>query len=255
MAEQVVTVGSDRFRVRAPRWWPWNEALERAGGDSARLVEECLLTCLEGGSREIIRSLPAAEGDRLLTAALQAVEAERTALGLTVDEGPTEWRVRGAGVDLRLHPWTFGERNDALRRSLRLRGGQVTLDLPAYERQLLQACVTTQDGERLTAEAIAAWPVPLGEVVMQALDRLNGLEEEHAAVLEVCIREGRDHPDLALLYLCQHFGWNPEQVERMDARTAERLLSALKVLEQGRSQAAATVPSGEGVSRIIVDDD
>jgi len=245
------------FQIRAPRWWSWNEALERAGGDSARLVEECLLTCLEGGTREAIRSLPAAEGDRLLSAAFQAVEQERTTLGLAVDEGPAEWRVRGAGIDLRLHPWTFGERNDALRRSLRLKGGQITLDLPAYELQMLQACVTTQDGERLSAEAIAAWPVPLGEVVMQALDRLNGPEEGHTAILEACMREGREHPDLALLHLCQHFGWKPDQVERMDARTAERLLSALKLLEQGRpqAQAAAAAMEGEGVNRIIVDDD
>lgn len=254
MAAQVVSIGEKRFRLRAPRWWLWTQALERAGGDSGRMLEECLLTCLEGETPESVRSLQAQEGDRLLGLVLEAVEQERTALQIQVTEGPEEWRVKGQGIDLRLHPWTFGDRNEALRRSLRLAGGQIDLDLPAYEMQMVQACVTAEDGERLAPEAIADWPLPLGEVVVQALDRINGLEEQHRDILEACVRDGRDHPDLSLLYLCRHFGWRPEQVERMDARLAERLLAALKVVEQGRAQAAAAL-QGEEVSRIIVDDD
>lgn len=254
MTAQVVMIGERRFTLRTPRWWTWNQALERAGGDSARMLEECLLTCLEGESLDSLRSLQAQEGDRLLSAALQAVEEERAALQLVLEDGPDEWRIRGAGIDLRLRPWTFGERNEALRRSLRLTGGRISLDLAAYEMQALQACVTTREAERLTPEAIAEWPLPLGEMVTRALDQLNGLDEGHSAILEACVREGRDHPDLALLYLCQHFGWRPEQVERMDARLAERLLAALKVVEQGRVQAAAA-DQREGVNRIIVEDD
>lgn len=254
MAAQVVTIGEGRYTVRTPRWWAWTLALERAVGDNARMMEECLLTCVEGLTLDSLRSLPAGVSDRLMAAALQAMEAERIALRLEVTEGPEEWRVRGMAFDLRLHPWTFGERNEALRRSLRLVAGRISVDLPAYEMQMLLTCVSTQDGERLMPEAIAEWPVPLGEVVIQALDRLNGLEEHHTAILEACVREGRDHPDLALLYLCQHFGWRPEQVERMDARLAERLLNTLKVAGRGRAQAAAA-SEGEGVTRILVEDD
>lgn len=255
MTAQVITIGEQRFTVRTPRWWTWTQALERAGGDSARLIEECLLTCVEGLTLDGIRSLPAGEADKLMAAALQALEEERLALRLEQVEGPEEWRVRGMAFDLRLHPWTFGDRNEALRRSLRLISGRIAVDLPAYELQMLQTCVSTQDGERLTADAIAEWPVPLGEVVIQALDRLNGLDENHTAILEACVREGRDHPDLALLYLCQHFGWRPEQVERMDSRLAERLLSTLSVVGRGKMQAAAAVMEEEGVNRIIVEDD
>ncbi|MFZ5826112.1 MAG: hypothetical protein ACOY94_17590, partial [Bacillota bacterium] len=210
--------------------------------------------CLEGETPQSVRSLQAQEGDQLLGLVLQAVEEEREALQVELIEGPEEWRIRGKGIDLRLHPWTFGERNEALRRSLRLTDGQISLDLPAYEMQMVQTCVTTEDGERLAQETVATWPLALGEMVTQALDRINGLEEQHGEILEACVREGRDHPDLSLLYLCRHFGWRPEQVERMDARLAERLLAALRVVEQGRLQAAAAL-QGEEVSRIIVDDD
>lgn len=253
MTSQVVMIGDRRYTVTTPRWWPWSRALERAGADSARLLEECLLTCLEGQSHESLRRLPAGEGDQLLAAALQTVEEERAALRIELTEGMEEWRVRGTGIDLRLHPWTFGERNEALRRALLLLEGRVTVDLPTYELQMLQACVTNPDGERLTADAIAGWPVPLGEVVIEALDRLNGVDESQTAILAACVREGRDHPDLALLYLCQHFGWRPEQVERMDARLAERLLTALKVVGRGAAQVAAAAQ--EGVNRILVEDD
>lgn len=254
MAPQVIPIGDRQFTLRTPRWWPWSQALERAAGDSARMLEECLLTCLEGEAIESVRSLQAQDGDLLLAAALRAVEEARTAMQLQLVEGPEEWRVKGTGIDLRLHPWTFGERNEALRRSLRLTGGRITVDLPAYEMQMLETCVSTEDGERLTPAAFVEWSLPLGEMVIQALDRQNGLEEEHTAILEACVREGRDHPDLALLYLCRHFGWRPEQVERMDARLAERLLAALKVVEQGRMQAVAALQE-EGVNRIIVEDD
>ncbi|MFZ5823064.1 MAG: hypothetical protein ACOY94_01780, partial [Bacillota bacterium] len=80
MAAQVVTIGEKRFRFRAPRWWLWVQALERAGGDSARMLEECLLTCLEGETPQSVRSLQAQEGDQLLGLVLQAVEEEREAL-------------------------------------------------------------------------------------------------------------------------------------------------------------------------------
>lgn len=255
MAAQVITVGSREYTVRTPRWWPWTQALERAAGDQTRMLEECLLTCVESMSLESMRSLPVGEADRLMAAALQAMEEERNALRLEVIEDPEEWRVQGTACDLRLHPWTFGERNEALRRSLRLAGGRIAVDLPAYELIMLQTCLSTRDGERLTPDAIAEWPVPLGEVVIQALDRLNGLEENHTAILEACVHEGRDHPDLALLYLCQHFGWRPEHVERLDSRLAERLLTALKVVGRSRTQAAAATMGEEGVNRIIVEDD
>lgn len=254
MAAQVVVVGERSYTVRTPRWSAWTGALERAAGDSARLLEECLLTCVEGLTIESVRSLPAAEGDRLMAAALQALEEERAALRFEVLEGAEEWRIQGGSYDLRLHPWTFGERNEALRRSLRLQAGQIAVDLSTYELMMLQTCVSATNGERLTPEQIAEWPKPLGELVIQSLDRLNGLEVNYTAVLDACVREGRDHPDLALLYLCQHFGWRPEQVERLDARLAQRLLAALKVVERGRTQSVAAALDGEGVNRIIVED-
>ncbi|MFZ5816352.1 MAG: hypothetical protein ACOY93_13815 [Bacillota bacterium] len=254
MGARTLSIGDRQYTVQAPRWWRWTQALERGAGDSARLLEECLLACLEGESRETIRALPVGVGDQLMAAALRAVEEERLALRLEVLEGLEVWRVRGTGVELRLHPWTFGERNEALRRSLRLVDGRVSVDLAAYEMQMLQSCVTTEEGEHIGPQAIAEWPVALGEVVIQALDRLNGVAEEQAAILEASVRQGYDHPDLALLYLCQHFGWRPEQVERMDARLAERLLAALRLVDRGPAQAAAA-QQGEGVNRIIVEDD
>lgn len=254
MAVQEVRIGGRLFSLRAPRWWPWIQALDKAAGDSARLLEESLLTCVEGDVVQALRSLKVQEGDRLLEAVLRAAEEERTALGLELLEGPEEWRVKGHGVDLRLHPWTFGERNEALRRSLSLVGGQVTVNLPVYEMQMLQDCVTTGEGERLPPAAVVEWPLPLGDMVIQALDRLNGVEEREREILQVCVREGREHPDLALLYLCRSFGWRPEQVERMDARLAERLLAALKAVEQERNE-AGTALHREGVTRIVVEDD
>jgi hypothetical protein len=104
------------------------------------------------------------------------------------------------------------------------------------------------------------WPVPLGEAVIGLLDRLNGVERHEAELLQVCVRTGQAHPDLALVELCQAFGWSPAEVERLDARTAQRLWAAWRVLAGGASPGAAApakpvaAPEPEGVTRILVHD-
>jgi hypothetical protein len=268
VAPRTVATEAGKFTVTAPRWGDWQAALDRAcpGGqpDAGRLVEECLLTCIrkDGGadpvSREALQTLSARDGDRLLAAALEMIDWQRQALDLQVLEQPGGLEIRGTGVQLRLRPWSFGERNEALRSALRLEGERVMLDLMVYEQAMVRRCVASTAGEADAAPAVRrSWPVPLGDLVMRELDRLNGLDPAYAETLAACIRSGQEHPDLALIQLCRAFGWSPEEAERMGASTAQRLVAALQVV-QGAADAASlsSVPSqGEGVTRIIVEDD
>lgn len=221
-----------RFQVRAPRWLAWQVALAAGGEGAAALLESCLLACIDGPvTRAELQALPATEGDELLTQALALIEAERAALRLEV----TGRRVTGEGIDLLLQPWTFGERNAALRDALRLMGGQVTIDLLAFERATLLGCVRLADGRPLSPAALEEWPVPLGEAVLGALDRLTRTD---GALLQAAIAQGLPHPDLSLVQLCRAFGWTPEQVERLEAPLAERLLAVVGALG---------LPSAQGV--------
>ncbi|HYG56658.1 MAG TPA: hypothetical protein VD902_01130 [Symbiobacteriaceae bacterium] len=263
---RTVAVAGDAFTVTAPGWLAWQDAMQRAaagyaGSDVRVLLDEVLLTAVRHPdglplSRSRLEALPVAGGDALLTVLLELVEQQRAALVLSVREFPGWVEIEGQEVGLRLQPWTFGARNDALRRALRPSGDGITVDLAAFELAMVLHCVTTLDGRRLQLDHLAAWPVPLGETVMAALERLCSAGAEEEALLQQCVRAGIDHPDLALIRLCRAFGWNPADVERMDARLAERLLVAIKAMETPRAPAAPPpVFDGEGVTRIIVMDD
>lgn len=127
----------------------------------------------------------------------------------------------------------------------------------SYEQAMIRRCVAGSE-----PEDPSSWPVPLGELVLRELDRLNGVEPAFTETLAACLRTGQEHPDLALLELCRTFGWTPEQAERMGARAGQRLVATLKVV-QGEAAAgyATAAPAafppqgGEGVTRIIVHDD
>lgn len=282
-----VMAGGRELRVVPPGWFAWQDALEsaaRPGGDvdPQKLLEEALAASVRDGEgrrveRAVLQSFSSEDGDRLVSAMLDLIEQQRRSLALQLDEEkPGRYRLEGRGVSLKLRAWTFGERNDALRRALRVVGGQVALNLSGYERMMILTCVRTARGGALDPAAVSAWPVPLGQGVLQGLDLLNGVEKNHAEVLAACIATGHDHPDLTMIRLCQAFGWQPEQVQSMDARTAERLALGLRELEkaglvpQGAAAAPAVsyaapaavgpapgyvAPGQEGVTRIIVTDD
>ncbi|TJY42633.1 hypothetical protein E5161_07205 [Cohnella pontilimi] len=245
------------FIVEAPRWTEWQAALDRASSDRQGpadprlLLEECLLVCVraaEGSAitRKDLRELPAPDGDKLLAAALAMIAGQREALRLSVEPCGRGTKIRADGMRLLLKPWTFGERNDALRRSLQLQEGRVRLDLGLYEKLMIAACVTWEDGGE--GADPAEWPVPLGETVMRELDRLNGVDPDYEDTAAACLRSGIDHPDLAMIRLCRAFRWSPEQIEPMNARMGESLLAGLRVLE--RQAAAAAHSEGTGVNSL-----
>lgn len=262
-----VSVDGRTYSVRPPRWGQWQAALEAGLGeapllDAAALLELFLLPCLQGPAGSLtlseLRTLPAAAGDALLSAALELLEGERQRLDLQLSHTQGGLLLTGAGVRLRLRPWSFGERNRVLAACLRLVDGEPRVDLPAYERAMLAACATALDPEGVTRSLsqaeVADWPVPLGEAAVQALDELNGVDPDRDAVLQACVQRGLAHPDLALLHLCRSFGWTPDLVERMEARQAERLLAALRALSAPPAPPAAGA-AGEGeVTRIVVAD-
>lgn len=263
-----LTVEGRQFQLTPPRWAQWQVALERAAGTAGSvkaevLLEECLAVCTQDAdgsalSRTDVAALGAGAGDRLVAALMEALDQQREALGLEV----AERRIRGTGFELHLRPWSFGERNSALRRSMRLVNGNVVVDLAVYELQMVLQCVTTADGSPLSAADVRNWPVPLAEAVLSVLDSLNGVAAEEAEVLEACLRTGAPHPDLMLLELCRAFGWRPADAEQMDARTAERIYSAVRMSSGAPALAPmdavrkAPPPSTkeEGVYRIVVDE-
>lgn len=278
-APETASVEADgrRFAVAAPTWAAWQSALEQAAPDGTvdeqRVVEECLRACVREGlqGRGDLRELSRDARSGLMGQVMELIDWQRTTLDLRLEAHPDGALIRGDGIRLRLRPWSFGERNDALRQSLRLHQGEVSVDLAAFERAMVLCCAAGVNGEQLTPEEVAAWPVPLGEAVLQALDGLNGLEADYTEVLQACVKAGREHPDLQLAELCKAFGWAPAQALDLDGRTAERLLIGLRAakgagspkrLETKRpaiaeSQVApAAFPGpGEGVTRIVVTDD
>jgi hypothetical protein len=268
-----VQVAGRNYGVRPPRWGEWQAAM--AAGlvlspglslDAAALLEACLLPCVTGPEGALtlaaLRALPTSAGDGLLTAALDLLESERERLNLQRTEEGDGALISGEGLQLRLRPWSFGERNRALATCLRLVDGEPILDLGSFERMMVCTCATRiTDGiaHHLGPSEVVDWPVPLGEVVVQALDELNGVDPVRDAVLKACIERGQSHPDLTLIHLCRTFGWTPTVVEGLEARQAERLLAALRALEApplaARPQATTHSDSPREVTRIIVESD
>jgi hypothetical protein len=265
-----VAVNGRTYAVRPPAWGEWQAAMAAGLGagrpgevDAAALLELCLLPCLTGPQGAVglaeLRALPAAAGDSLLAAALDLLESERERLDLRRTDGPEGVTLHAGGLQLRLRPWTFGERNRALGACFRLVAGEPCIDMAAFERAMVSTCVTAVAGEApprpVTPAEAAGWPVPLGEAVVQVLDELNGLDPQRDEVLQACVQRGIPHPDLTLLHLCRTFGWTPAVAESLEARQAERLMAALRALSAPpAATAAGPAQSGGEVTRIIVSD-
>lgn len=262
-----VSVEGRTYTVRPPQWGMWQVALDAGLGagpapelDAAALLELCLAPCVYGPDGPLslveLRRLPAAAGDALLTAALELLENERERLDLGRSSGPDGVVLSGAGLRLRLRPWSFGERNRALGACLRLVDGEPRVDLGAYELTMVCVGAVALDADgtarSLNPAEVAQWPVPLGEATVQALDELNGVDPNRDAVLQACLQRGLAHPDLTLLQLCRTFGWTPQTVEGLEAQHAERLLAALRALEAPPMTAAQPAAAGEEVTRIVV---
>lgn len=263
-----VQVGGRNWAVRPPLWGQWQAAMQAGLGsgrpvalDAAALLELCLLPCVTGPNGPVglteLRALPARDGDLLLAAALELLESERERLNLQREDAPDGVTLRSGGLTLKLRPWSFGARNQALAACFRLVDGEPQVDMPAFERAMVGTCATIWNGEQslsISQGEAAAWPVPLGEAVVQVLDELNGLDPERESLLRACALRGIPHPDLTLLHLCRTFGWTPTVAESIDAHQAERLLAALRALAApppAPPSGAAAADGGE-VTRIIV---
>lgn len=269
---RAVELSTGQVIMTVPVWRQWQDALNRAAAredcdDAGALLSEVLLVSAQrtDGSllrRSEIEGLPVQDGDALLIALSELLEQQSQQMALAEREFPDWIELEGQGVALRLRSWTFGERNEALRQALRPWGQGVHLDITVFERAMVLRCVTEINGQPLSPEQVSAWPVALGEAVMAALDRLCAPAAGEQDLLERSVNAGLDHPDLALVRLCQAFGWSPQEVERMDARLGERLLGALRVTGFQNTPAASPVgnppgimPQVEGVTRILVRDD
>lgn len=266
-APEWVQLGSRRWRVKAPAWSDWQRSLDRSTGDGVlepwQLAAECLTSCVRDEEGRPIDASALADGDRdrLLTVALDLLEQESRLLALSAAQVPGGALVSGNGVSLRLRPWSFRERNEALQAALRLQGADVALDLAAYERSMVQACVSGPDGRPPDGDDIAAWPVALGDTVVQTLERLNSPPPDYLATLAACVQTGHEHPDLQLVRLCRAYGFSPADALAIDARLAEQLLAGMDWLQPLASPPAAmvapvtAVAAEEGVTRIVVSDD
>lgn len=265
MGAQWVEAAGTRFVVTAPAWAVWQSVMERAAVrgevEPWEVAAECLGACVQDGAGGPVApaSLSDEDRDRLLVAVLDQLEQERRLLALEVREGPTATMISGAGLHLILRPWSFGLRSEALRAALYVRGGEVGIDLPTFDRAMVLACAVHGDGSPVTAAELTTWPVPLGEAVVEALDRLNSPEPDHDAVLAACLQTGCEHPDLQVLRLCQAFGLSPVEAQALDSRVAGRLLNAAKAVQEAAGSKTATdrptAASGqEGVTRILVTD-
>jgi len=269
--DAITTADGRRCRVELPAWGRWLDLLDEAGdgADAQRLLGAWLRACVRVAhpgqaagpataradtdtwlplTPAAIAELPAAGADALAELALAALAEQRRALALHTRPDPRGLLLGGNGIaPLLLCPWTFGERARVLRACLRLRGADVDIDHARFERAQVLCCarpVADADGP-LTAEAIDAWPIPLGEAVTGALQQLNEPAADEAEVLRRCA-----HPDLELAECCRVFGWTPAQAEALPAAQLHRLLLA---------QPARPAPGGDAdafadVTRILVRD-
>lgn len=280
--DAITTADGRRCRVELPAWGRWLDLLDEAGdgADAQRLLGAWLRACVRVAhpgqaagpaaaradtdtwlplTPAAIAELPAAGADALAELALAALAEQRRALALHTRPDPRGLLLGGNGIaPLLLCPWTFGERARVLRACLRLRGADVDIDHARFERAQVLCCarpVADADGP-LTAEAIDAWPIPLGEAVTGALQQLNEPAADEAEVLRRCADAGLAHPDLDLAECCRVFGWTPAQAEALPAAQLHRLLLAQRLLD---TAAARPAPGGDAdnladVTRILVRD-
>ncbi|MFC5704134.1 hypothetical protein ACFPVX_22840 [Cohnella faecalis] len=257
-ARSVVRWGDATYRIEAPTWFAWQDAMERStrtdgNVDAQRLLEEALaVTARDENDQRLsidsIRLLSALDGDRLLAGTLELIERQRQYYAFREQEQPDgSIALLGNQVYLKLQSWTFGERNDVLRRSLRLENGQAAVDMALYERMMILACVRTGEDTRLQPSELSGWTVPFGEKVLELLDQLNGIESRYDELLQACLDSGQHHPDLDLIQLCRTFGWYPDRVLGLDAQLAERLSAGVRILKKSGlladGPAASRLPS------------
>ncbi len=252
------------YRVRAPAWGVWLRLLDAADAGHGRTLaadrvlrgwlRAAVRIAGEGGkdrslARSEIDALPAALSDRLALAGVELMDAQRELLGLEAEAVADGWRLAAGDGELRLSPWTHGERNFELRRCLSLDvAGEIVLDLGAFERAAVCCCARWQSaaGEPapVTPAEVQAWPVPLGEQASALLESLNEPAAEEAEVLEACARAGLEHPDLSAAELCLGYGWSPGEVAALPAAEARRSLAALRVLRGATPRGTAAAQAG-----------
>ncbi len=266
------------YRVRPPTWGAWLGLLDAAAAASGRALAadrvlrgwlRAAVRIAEGEDRERglarreIDALPAALSDRLALTGMELMDAQRELLGLETEAVEGGWRLTAGDGELRLSPWTLGERNAELRRCLSLDpAGELVLALGAFERAAICRCASWRaaDGTRqpVAAAEVSEWPVPLGEQASALLESLNEPSPEEAEVVGACARAGLDHPDLTAAELCRGYGWTPNEVANLPAAEAHRLLAALRVLRGAAPRSAVTGlldSVSDDLTTILVQDD
>ncbi|MEM6621904.1 MAG: hypothetical protein AAF674_06715 [Pseudomonadota bacterium] len=260
------------FRLRLPDWGGWLSMVDAASrGDASTadvdvLLRRWLRATVEARWQDEeefapikgIADLPAELADALVAEGAKALEAEAARLALQrSDDDDGTVRLQGDGIDLRLRPLSFAERNGALRRALSLQNGEAALDAALYE-QLLVAQSTTQasDGARLSVQDLRALPLIVGEALVAAARQLSDppAETELTAFAEA----GQTHPDLELAALCLAYGISPAEAEALPAATARRLGAAARLLaasapNPGKAQ-ETSAPMPDNMTKIVVHD-
>ncbi|MEM7587642.1 MAG: hypothetical protein AAF560_29920 [Acidobacteriota bacterium] len=274
---------AERYLVYPPVWGAWLTLMDlaespdgdRQGLEVDRILRGWLrstvrLSDAAGRERSLARreldALPVALSDELAQTGVELMERQRQILGLDAEAFDSGWRMSVGDDELELVPWTLGTRNAELRRCLALdSGGELTLDLGAFERAAMCRCANWRlaDGSLgpVTQTEVSQWPVPLGEEASARLEALNDPAAEEGDVLAACARAGQEHPDLAVAELCLGYGWTSSDVAALPACDAQRALAALRVLRGAAPRAADPAQSTaleavqDGLTTILVRDD
>ena len=260
-----------RFRLVALPWSAWLRLLDGAGAPSSqgeeRLQTDVMLSrWLQSALRqhhethgwvrltgEAIAELSAAEADYLAAEGAQLWQEQRNALALQVDStDPKKHLIKGNSFTIEVRAWTFSQRNEVLRKYLHTENGELVVHMAGFEIAEIQSCCRIIDNDNAKAPVelllndIQSWPVPLGETVAASVQAVNDVEDNFEETVSFAAQHQLQHPDLDMAILCRGFGWTPDQVAALPAQQAQRLLSALRVLE------ASAPPAFCGRARVFV---
>lgn len=194
----------------------------------------------EGFSREVLgrSGVPAALFDELGPLSLwwAAGGAGRGAAG------PDGWLELGS-IRVRLRPWTWAERAEAVRASTTRRpDGAQEFSVERYLRAMVEASIAAVDPPGAEIRAVPGAAAALIDAVValsvageRVEDRMVGAGGESGRALS-----------LTTLRLCKALGWTPSQVWSAPAAEIDRLLALLDAVE---AQAAPRAAQRTGLAR------
>lgn len=194
---------------------------------------------------EWLDDCPVELGDRLTEIALH-INGRKPVTGMEKPRADGTLDVELGQHVYRLVPWTWGQRNRALRQAVII--GEDTrplVDAVGFYRAVLLAMCVAIDNAPPPSGWLDTLPADLGDTLLDTALPMSGQDRDSQARIAQALRARLPDDGIALYTLCKEFGWTPNQVRIQRAVDIDTLLAVHRM----RSQAS---PEG-GIPRPVHD--